>query len=104
MIGAFHVVAGPGVRVDSLAHAGCTISPYYDSMIAKVIVHGRDRREAIARMRRTLDMAVIEGIKTSLPLHLRILNEPDFEAGRVTTSFMDRFVSKPGVYELAETA
>jgi acetyl-CoA carboxylase, biotin carboxylase subunit len=104
LIEAFHVVGGPGVRVDSFAHSQCTISPYYDSLIAKVIVHGGDRREAIARMRRTLDMMVIEGIKTSLPLHLRILNDPDFQAGRVTTSFMDRFVLKPDLVELAETA
>ena len=104
LIDVFHVVGGPGVRVDTFAHSDCTISPYYDSMIAKVIVHGGDRREAIARMRRTLEMTVIEGIKTSLPLHLRILNEPDFEAGRVTTSFMDRYAPKPEVIALAETA
>jgi acetyl-CoA carboxylase biotin carboxylase subunit len=100
----FHVVGGPGVRVDSFAHSQCTISPHYDSLIAKVIVHGGDRREAIARMRRTLEMMVIEGIKTSLPLHLRILNDPDFEAARATTSFMDRLVLRPDVCELAETA
>jgi acetyl-CoA carboxylase biotin carboxylase subunit len=104
LIAAFHVVAGPGVRVDSLAHDGCTVSPHYDSMIAKIIVHGRDRQEAMARMRRTLEMTVVEGIKTSLPLHLRILNEPDFQAGRVTTAFMDRFMGKPETVELAETA
>jgi acetyl-CoA carboxylase biotin carboxylase subunit len=104
LIDVFHVIGGPGVRVDTFAHSACTISPYYDSMIAKVIVHGRDRREAIARMRRTLEMTVIHGIKTSLPLHLRILNEPDFEAGSVTTSFMERYAAKPDVYPLAETA
>ena len=93
VIDTFHVLGGPGIRVDSFAHAGCTISPYYDSMIAKVIVHGRDRDEAITRMRRTLDMMVIEGIKTSLPLHLRILDEEDFQAGAVTTSFMERFAA-----------
>ena len=73
MIHAFSVPGGPGVRVDTFAHSECTISPYYDSMIAKIIVHGRDRQEAIARMRRTLEMTVIEGIKTSIPLHLKIL-------------------------------
>ena len=104
LIDTFHVVSGPGVRVDSFAHSQCTISPHYDSLIAKVIVHGGDRREAIARMRRTLDMTVLEGIKTSLPLHLRILDDPDFQAGRATTSFMDRFVLKPDLSELAETA
>jgi acetyl-CoA carboxylase biotin carboxylase subunit len=100
----FHVLGGPGVRVDSLAHSECTISPYYDSMIAKIVVHGRDRHEAIARMRRTLEMTVIEGIRTSVPLHLKILNDADFQAGRLTTSFMDRFIAKPNFSSLAATA
>jgi acetyl-CoA carboxylase biotin carboxylase subunit len=104
LIETFHVLGGPGVRVDSLAHSQCTIPPFYDSLVAKVIVHGCNRQEAIARMRRTLEMMVIEGIKTSLPLHLRILDDADFQAGRVTTAFMDRFAAKPAVYELAETA
>ena len=89
VIRAFAVPGGPGVRVDTAAHSECTISPYYDSMIAKIIAHGRDRQEAIARMRRTLEMTVIEGIKTSLPMHLRILAEPDFAAGKLSTAFMD---------------
>ena len=93
VIRAFSVPGGPGVRVDTFAHAECTIPPYYDSLIAKIIVHGRDRQEAIARMRRTLEMTVIEGIKTSIPLHLRILKEPDFVAGRLSTSFMERFIA-----------
>ena len=92
VIHAFSVPGGPGVRVDTFAHSECTISPYYDSMIAKIIVHGRDRQEAIARMRRTLEMTVIEGIKTSIPLHLKILADPDFVAGRLSTSFMERFL------------
>jgi acetyl-CoA carboxylase biotin carboxylase subunit len=92
VIRAFSVPGGPGVRIDTFAHAECTISPYYDSMIAKIIVHGRDRQEAIARMRRTLEMTVIEGIKTSIPLHLKILAEPDFIAGRLGTAFMERFL------------
>ena len=71
VIHAFSVPGGPGVRVETFAHSECTISPYYDSMIAKIIVHGRDRQEAIARMRRTLEMTVIEGIKTTIPLHLQ---------------------------------
>ena len=75
-------------------------------MIAKIIVHGRDRQEAIARMRRTLEMTVIDGIKTSIPLHLKILAEPDFIAGRLSTSFMDRYLveKKPNPGSLAETA
>jgi acetyl-CoA carboxylase biotin carboxylase subunit len=102
VIRAFSVPGGPGVRVDTFAHSECTIPPYYDSMFAKIIVHGRDRQEAIARMRRTLEMTVIEGIKTSIPLHLRILNEPDFVAGRVNTSFMERFMTEKKPNRLAE--
>jgi acetyl-CoA carboxylase biotin carboxylase subunit len=93
IIHAFSVPGGPGVRIDTCAHTECTISPYYDSLIAKVIVHGRDRQEAIARMRRALEMTVIEGISTSIPLHLRLLAEPDFQAGRLSTSFMDRYLT-----------
>jgi acetyl-CoA carboxylase biotin carboxylase subunit len=93
VIHVFSVPGGPGVRVDTAAHSECTISPYYDSMIAKIIVHGRDRTEAIARMRRTLEMSVIEGIKTTIPLHLRILAEPDFVAGKLSTGFMERFAT-----------
>jgi acetyl-CoA carboxylase biotin carboxylase subunit len=95
VIHVFSVPGGPGVRVETLAHSECTISPYYDSMIAKIIVHGRDRQEAIARMRRTLEMTVIEGIKTSIPLHLRILNDPDFVAGKLSTAFMEQLLAKP---------
>jgi acetyl-CoA carboxylase biotin carboxylase subunit len=103
-IHAFSVPGGPGVRVDTFAHAECTVPPYYDSMIAKIIVHGRDRQEAIARMQRTLDMTVIEGISTSVPLHLKILNEADFQAGRLSTSFMERFMPKQKKSSLAESA
>jgi acetyl-CoA carboxylase biotin carboxylase subunit len=94
VIHAFSVPGGPGVRVDTYAHSECTIPPYYDSMIAKIIVHGRDRQEAIARMRRTLEMTVIEGIKTSIPMHLKILNDPDFIAGRLSTAFMERYLTE----------
>jgi acetyl-CoA carboxylase biotin carboxylase subunit len=90
----FSVPGGPGVRIDTFAHTDCTVPPYYDSMIAKIIVHGRDRQEAIARMRRVLEMTVIEGIRTSVPLHLKILNEADFQAGRLNTGFMERFMPK----------
>jgi acetyl-CoA carboxylase biotin carboxylase subunit len=107
VIHAFSVPGGPGVRVDTFAHSECTVSPYYDSMIAKIIVHGRDRQEAIARMRRTLEMTVIDGIRTSIPLHLKILSDPDFIAGRLSTSFMERYIveKKPETGAgLAETA
>ncbi len=102
VIHVFSVPGGPGVRVETFAHSECTISPYYDSMIAKIIVHGRDRQEAIARMKRTLEMTVIEGIKTSIPMHLRILADPDFIAGKLSTSFMERFLSRPNTGRLAE--
>jgi acetyl-CoA carboxylase, biotin carboxylase subunit len=104
VIHAFSTPGGPGVRVDTFAHSECTVTPYYDSMIAKIITHGRDRQEAIARMKRTLDMTVIEGIRTSVPLQQRILNEADFQAGRLSTSFMDRFMPQPRRASLADTA
>ena len=95
IIHAFSVPGGPGVRVETFAHSECTVSPYYDSMIAKIIVHGRDRQEAIARMRRTLEMTVVDGIKTSIPMHLKILADKDFAAGKLSTAFMDRFAVRP---------
>ncbi len=102
VIHVFSVPGGPGVRVETFAHSDCTISPYYDSMIAKIIVHGRDRQEAIARMKRTLEMTVIEGIKTSIPLHFKILADPEFIAGKMSTSFMERFLARPNTGRLAE--
>ncbi len=95
VIHVFSVLSGPGVRVETYAHSECTVSPYYDSMIAKIIVHGRDRKEAIARMRRVLEMAVVEGIKTTIPLHLRVLNDADFINGALSTSYMERLLAKP---------
>jgi acetyl-CoA carboxylase biotin carboxylase subunit len=74
-------------------------------MIAKIIVHGRDRQEAIARMRRTLEMTVVEGIKTTVPVQLKIINDPDFIAGKLSTSFMERFApSTKASSSLAESA
>jgi acetyl-CoA carboxylase biotin carboxylase subunit len=106
VIHAFSVPGGPGVRVDTYAHSECTVSPYYDSLVAKIITWGRDRNEAIARMRRTLEMTVVDGIKTTIPLHLKILAEPDFVAGKLSTAFMERFmaVEKGGDKRLAESA
>jgi acetyl-CoA carboxylase biotin carboxylase subunit len=95
---------GPGVRMDTAAYSQCTISPHYDSLIAKLIVHGRDREEAISRMGRSLEMTVMEGIQTTIPLHLRILADDDFIAGRLNTSFMERFMAKIDRGDLAETA
>jgi acetyl-CoA carboxylase, biotin carboxylase subunit len=76
-------------------HAEATVPPHYDSLIAKVMSHGRTREEAIARMRRALEMTVIEGIHTSVPMHLKILADPDFQAARISTSFMERFLVAP---------
>jgi acetyl-CoA carboxylase biotin carboxylase subunit len=90
----FNPPGGPGVRIDTAAHEGCEISPYYDSLVAKLMVHGRDRREAVARMKRALDVMIVEGIKTTIPLHRRIMDDPDFEAGRLTTAFMERYQKK----------
>jgi acetyl-CoA carboxylase biotin carboxylase subunit len=103
-IQAFSVPGGPGIRVDTAMHTDATVTPYYDSMIAKIMAYGRDRDEAIARMRRTLEMTVIEGIKTSIPMHLRILADPDFQAGRITTRFMERFLAPAKPDKLAESA
>jgi acetyl-CoA carboxylase biotin carboxylase subunit len=82
---------GPGVRVDTHLYAGYTIPSTYDSLMAKLLVWGEDRGEAIVRGRRALEMFRVEGVKTSIPLHLKILGEKDFQAGRLSTHFMDRF-------------
>ena len=94
VIRVFSMPGGPGVRIDTAAHADCTIPPYYDSLVAKVVTHGVDRAEAMARMRRALRMTVIEGIETTVPLHLRILDDPDFQGGQLSTAFMDRFAAE----------
>jgi len=83
---------GIGIRVDTHAYQDGVIPPYYDSLVAKVIAHGADREEAIARMKRALDLFVVEGIHTSIPLHKRILNEPDFVAGNFDTNFIKRWM------------
>jgi len=90
----FNTPGGTGVRVDTAQYQEGVVPPYYDSLIAKLIVHGKDRPEAIARMRRALDMFIVEGIHTSIPLHKRILREPDFVAGNFNTKFMERFMPK----------
>ena len=81
---------GAGIRVDTAAYQDGVISPYYDSLVAKLIAYGSDRSEAIARMQRALSMFVVEGIYTSIPLHQRILSHPDFIAGRIDTGFLAR--------------
>jgi acetyl-CoA carboxylase, biotin carboxylase subunit len=85
---------GFGVRVDSAMESGSIVVPHYDSMIAKLITHGRDRQESLARMRRALGEFVIEGIKTTIPLHRRILEDPDFQKGHVSTTFLEHFLAR----------
>ncbi len=92
-ITAFNIPGGTGVRVDTAAYAEGIIPPYYDSLIAKLVVRGRDRDEAISRMSRALEMFVVEGIFTSIPLHRRIMADPDFRAGNFDTRFMERFLA-----------
>ncbi|HTS25415.1 MAG TPA: acetyl-CoA carboxylase biotin carboxylase subunit [Bryobacteraceae bacterium] len=87
----FHLPGGIGVRVDTWAYTDCVIPPYYDSLVAKLITHGRDRGEAIHRMQRALGMFIVEGIYTSIPMHQRIMADADFQAGRFDTNFIKRF-------------
>jgi len=90
-ITALSLPGGPGVRVDRGAYAESMIPPYYDSLIAKVIAHGRSRTEAIVRMARALDMLIIEGVSTGIPVHQKIMADPDFRAGNFDTHFLKRF-------------
>ena len=89
----FHPPGGTGVRVDTAMYAEGIVPPYYDSLIAKLITRGKDRPEAIARMSRALEMFAVEGIYTTIPLHRRILADPDFQAGNFDTKFMERFLA-----------
>jgi acetyl-CoA carboxylase biotin carboxylase subunit len=88
----FEAPGGTGVRVDSAAHSDAIIPPYYDSLVAKLVVKGRDRGEAISRMKRALEMFAIEGIKTSIPLQRRIVADPDFASGKFDTHFIEKLV------------
>ncbi len=90
----FHPPGGTGVRLDTAAYAEGTIPPYYDSLIAKLVVRGKDRNEAISRMSRALEMFIVEGIYTTIPLHRRILVDPEFRAGKIDTGFIERFLAK----------
>jgi len=92
----FHLPGGPGVRVDTAAYSGWKIPPYYDSLIAKLIVHGRDREEALARGRRALELFIVEGVKTTIPLHLRLLDDPDVRRGHFSTKWLERWLLKHG--------
>jgi len=93
-ITAFHTPGGTGVRVDTAAYAEAIIPPYYDSLIAKLITHGKDRQEAMSRMARALEMFIVQGIYTTIPLHQRILADKEFQQGKYDTNFMARFFER----------
>ncbi len=93
-IDTFHVPGGLGVRVDTHAYAGYNIPPYYDSLIAKLITFGKDREEALKKMERALDEFVIEGVKTTIPLHKEILQQKNFVAGKYSTVFLEKFLNE----------
>ena len=95
-ITAFNLPGGPGVRVDTYVYSGYRVPPFYDSLIAKVVVHARTRELAIARMRRALEAMVVEGIKTTIPLHLKIMDDQNFQAGSISTRFLDDFLTTNG--------
>jgi acetyl-CoA carboxylase biotin carboxylase subunit len=91
VITACNIPGGPGVRVDTHIYPGYVVPPYYDSLVAKLIVHARTRDLAIARMKRALEAMVIEGIKTTIPLHLKIMDDPTFRSGLFSTKYMEEF-------------
>src|ERR1700719_728394 len=92
-ITAFNPPGGTGVRMDTAAYAEGVIPPYYDSLIAKLVVRGKARSEAVSRMTRALEMFIVEGVFTTIPLHRRILADPDFRAGKFDTGFIERFLA-----------
>ena len=92
------------MRVDTYVYPAYRVPPFYDSLIAKVIVHAQTRDLAIARMRRALDAMVIEGIQTTIPLHLKIMDDPNFQAGKFSTRFMEEFLAKNGRKDLNASA
>jgi acetyl-CoA carboxylase biotin carboxylase subunit len=94
LITACNIPGGPGVRVDTAIYPGYFVPPYYDSLIAKLIVHARTRELAVARMRRALESMVIEGIKTTIPLHLKIMDDPQFQSGDFSTKFLEEFLER----------
>ena len=89
----YHAPGGLGVRVDSALYSGYAVPPHYDSLIAKLVVHGATRAEAIARLRRSLAEMVVDGIRTTLPLHRAIVEDPEFQRGDYTIHWLERFVA-----------
>ena len=90
----FNIPGGLGVRVDTAAYAEGVIPPYYDSLIAKLIAFGKDRPEAIMRMQRALEMFIVEGIHTTIPLHRRIMADEEFRAGNIDTKYVERLLAR----------
>jgi acetyl-CoA carboxylase, biotin carboxylase subunit len=90
----YHAPGGLGVRVDSALYSGYAVPPHYDSLVAKLVVHGGTRSEAIARLRRSLAEMVVDGIETTLPLHLAIMEDPEFQAGDYTIHWLEHFVAR----------
>jgi len=93
-ITAFNVPGGNGVRVDTAQYAEGVVPPYYDSLIAKLICHGKDREEAMNKMQRALSQFVVQGIQTTIPLHQKIFADPEFRSGQFDTKFMERFLER----------
>jgi acetyl-CoA carboxylase biotin carboxylase subunit len=100
-ITAWHVPGGRGVRVDTAAYADYVIPPHYDSLIAKLIVHGATREETISRMERALGMFIVEGVRTSIPFHQEILDHPAFRSGDVYTNFVQHMHEEPAARSTA---
>jgi acetyl-CoA carboxylase, biotin carboxylase subunit len=99
LIQAFHPPGGPGVRLDTHVYAGYRVPPFYDSLLAKLITHGSTREEALARMRNALSSFVLEGVHTTIPFLLRVLDHPDFVAGEIDTKFLERMFIEKGKAE-----
>ena len=92
----YHPPGGLDVRVDSALYSGYTVPPYYDSLVAKLIVRGATRNECLMRLRRALEEFVIGGIETTIPLHQRLVTDPDFINGEYDIGWLEEFVARPG--------
>ncbi len=92
LVSEYHAPGGLGVRVDSALYAGFNIPPYYDSLVAKLIVHGRTRDEARMRLKRALDEMAVSGVSTTIPLHQRLVDDPSFDAADYDIHWLERFV------------
>ena len=95
-VNTYHPPGGPGIRVDTHIYAGYMVPPFYDSLLAKVIAHGKDRSEALSRMSQALDSFIVEGITTTIPFLKRVIQHPDFQSGSVDTKFLER---ETGLFE-----